>query len=251
MNYNGLQSVEGGATSKVVLAFTSFLLFCISSVVIATVLAFFFAELSLVEPVPNSSRGACLKCKLLQQGQLRYISSGNTSSLAVAKYSSSGNFITGRDAFQNNSEDSLTSAMMLLARAITQRFFNPTNNCLCTSSNTKNHEIMQADRVNIQSKNSGNDGKNTRQSYVQEEIIEDASRMEEVKELSANICLMARIQPVNLDFDARPSYDSAFLSEEQQPSTSDVNPLFAKDNQEQKYPKQPKIINDTIGDDQN
>ncbi|GJT59039.1 retrovirus-related pol polyprotein from transposon TNT 1-94 [Tanacetum coccineum] len=31
---------------------------------------------------------------------------------------------------------------------------------------------MQADRVNIQSRNSGNDGRNTRRSYVQEEIIE-------------------------------------------------------------------------------
>nr|GEU90973.1 putative reverse transcriptase, RNA-dependent DNA polymerase [Tanacetum cinerariifolium] len=59
MTYNGLQSVEGRANSKVVLAFTSFLLFCISSVVIATVLPFFFAELSVAEPVPDSSGGAC------------------------------------------------------------------------------------------------------------------------------------------------------------------------------------------------
>ncbi|GKD35777.1 hypothetical protein Tco_1251286, partial [Tanacetum coccineum] len=47
-----------------------------------------------------------------------------------------------------------------------------------------------------------------------------------------------------------PSYDSALFSEVQKPSTSYVNPLFAKDNQEQKYLKQPKIINDTIGDGQ-
>ncbi|GJZ54379.1 hypothetical protein Tco_0609264 [Tanacetum coccineum] len=47
-----------------------------------------------------------------------------------------------------------------------------------------------------------------------------------------------------------PRYDSAFLSEVQTPSTSYVNLLFAKDKQEQKYPKQPKIINNTIGDDQ-
>ncbi|GKA83229.1 hypothetical protein Tco_0789977 [Tanacetum coccineum] len=100
------------------------------------------------------------------------------------------------------------------------------------------------DRVNIQSRNSGNDGRNTRRSYV--EVIEginvqndaeniqrtlrttssgtaanvqcyncsekgviptdeqkyflfvDASRIEEIKELSANICLMARIQPATL-----------------------------------------------------
>ncbi|GKC72992.1 hypothetical protein Tco_1118875 [Tanacetum coccineum] len=51
------------------------------------------------------------------------------------------------DAFQNNFEDPLTSAMMLLARAITQRFSNPTDNRLCTSSNTINQAIVQADRV--------------------------------------------------------------------------------------------------------
>ncbi|GJV11856.1 integrase, catalytic region, zinc finger, CCHC-type containing protein [Tanacetum coccineum] len=182
------------------------------------------------------------------------------------------------DVVQNNSEDPLTSAMILLARAITQRFFNPTNNRLRTSSNTKNQAIVQRDRVNIQSKNYGNDGRNIIRSYVHEEIIEgnnvqndagnpqvpdskyfmeqmllakqdeagliltdeqndflftDASRMEEVEELSANICLMARIQPANFDSDEGPIYDSAFLSEVQTPSTSYVNPLFAKDTQEQ------------------
>ncbi|GJX76368.1 retrovirus-related pol polyprotein from transposon TNT 1-94, partial [Tanacetum coccineum] len=232
------------------------------------------------------------------------------------------------DAIQNNSEDPLTSAMILLARAITQRFSNPTNNHLRTSSNTRNQAIVQGDRVNIQSKNSGNDGRNIRRSYVLEEIIEgnnvqndagniqrtlrttssgtatnvqcyncsekghyarnypkprvrdskyfmeqmllakqneagviltdeqnnflfaDASRMEEIEELSSNICLMARIQPTNFDYDEGPSYDFAFLSEVQTPSTNYDNPLFAKDTQEQKYLKQPKIINNTIGDDQ-
>ncbi|GKE74455.1 hypothetical protein Tco_1536496 [Tanacetum coccineum] len=59
---------------------------------------------------------------------------------------------------------------------------------------------------------------------------------------------MVRIQSANFDFDEGPSYDSAFLNEVHTPSTSYVNPLFAKDTQEQKYPKQPKIINNTIGD---
>nr|GEW11918.1 hypothetical protein [Tanacetum cinerariifolium] len=76
------------------------------------------------------------------------------------------------DAIQNNYEDPLTSAMILLARAITQHFSNPTNNRLCTSSNTINQAIVQDDRVNIQSKNYGNDGRNIRRSYVQEEILE-------------------------------------------------------------------------------
>ncbi|GKB44826.1 retrovirus-related pol polyprotein from transposon TNT 1-94 [Tanacetum coccineum] len=202
------------------------------------------------------------------------------------------------DAIQYNSEDPLTSAMILLARAITQRFFNPTNNHLHTSSSTRNQEIVHGDRVNIQSNNSRNDGRNIRRTAAnvqcyncsekghysrnypkprvqdskyfigqmllakQDEagviltdeqndfLFVDASRMEEIGELSANICLMARIQPANFDSDERPSYDSTFLSEVQTPSTSYVNPLFAKDAQEQKYPKQPKIINNTIGDDQ-
>ncbi|GJZ07160.1 gag-pol polyprotein [Tanacetum coccineum] len=72
----------------------------------------------------------------------------------------------------NNSDDLLTSAMILLACAITQRFSNPTNNRLRTSSNTRNQAIVQGDRVNIQRKNSRNDGRNIRRSYVQEEIIE-------------------------------------------------------------------------------
>ncbi|GJQ90817.1 integrase, catalytic region, zinc finger, CCHC-type containing protein [Tanacetum coccineum] len=81
-------------------------------------------------------------------------------------------------------------------------------------------------------------------------LFADASWMEEIEELSANICLMANIQPANFDSDEGPSYDSAFLSEVQSPSTSYVNPLFAKDIQEQKYPKQPKIIKNIVGDDQ-
>ncbi|GKD25869.1 hypothetical protein Tco_1232083 [Tanacetum coccineum] len=60
-------------------------------------------------------------------------------------------------------------------------------------------------------------------------LFVDALRMEEIEELSANICLMARIQQANFDSDKGPSYDSAFLTEVQTPSTSYVNPLFAKD----------------------
>ncbi|GJV31276.1 retrovirus-related pol polyprotein from transposon TNT 1-94 [Tanacetum coccineum] len=202
------------------------------------------------------------------------------------------------DIVQNNSDDPLTSAMILLACAITPNFFNPTNNHLRTSSNTSNQAIIQGDRVNIQSKNSGNDGRNTRRTVAnvqcyncsekghcarkfrkprirdskffmeqmllakQDEagviltdeqndfLFANALRMEEIEELSANICLMARIQSANIDFDAGLSYDYAFLNEVQTPSTSYVNPLFAKDNQDQKYPTQPKIINKSIGDDQ-
>ncbi|GJQ94190.1 hypothetical protein Tco_0005329 [Tanacetum coccineum] len=194
------------------------------------------------------------------------------------------------DAIQNNSEDPLTSAMILLAHAITQRFSNPTNNHLCTYSNTRNQAIVQAGILVMRQKyktfirSRGSHGTNVQndtgniqrtlrttslgtaanvQCYNCSEkegviltdeqndlLFADASQMEEIEELSANICLMARIQPTKSDSVTGPSYDYAFLSEIQTPSTSYVNPLFAKDKQEQKYPKQPKIINNTIGDDQ-
>ncbi|GKA34902.1 hypothetical protein Tco_0721331 [Tanacetum coccineum] len=38
--------------------------------------------------------------------------------------------------------------------------------------------------------------------------------MEEIEELSANICLMARIQPADNTYDVGPSYDSAFINTE-------------------------------------
>ncbi|GJS95480.1 retrovirus-related pol polyprotein from transposon TNT 1-94 [Tanacetum coccineum] len=225
-----------------------------------------------------------------------------------------------QDDVHTNSEDPLTSTMLLLDRAITQKFSTLTNNRLCTSSNTRNQAIIQGDRVNIQSRNSGNAGRNNRRAYVQEEIVEgsnapnetenvqrtlrtsssgntstvqcyncsgkghyarncpkprvqdlkyfmeqmllakqdeagviltdeqndflfaDASRMEEIEELSANICLMARIQPADNTSDAGPSYDSAFISEVQSSSNTE--------NEEQMYPTHTKIINSTISDDQ-
>ncbi|GKA54920.1 copia protein [Tanacetum coccineum] len=84
-----------------------------------------------------------------------------------------------QDDVQTNSEDPLASAMLLLARAITQNFSNPTNNRLRTSSNTRNQAIIQGDRVNIQSRNSGNTGRNTRRAYVQEEVVEGSNAQNE------------------------------------------------------------------------
>ncbi|GJR87751.1 DnaJ homolog subfamily C member 18 [Tanacetum coccineum] len=77
-----------------------------------------------------------------------------------------------QDDVHNNSEDPLVSAMLLLAKAITQNFSNPTNNRLRASSNTRNQAIIQGDKVNIQSRNSSNTGRNSRRVYVQEEVVE-------------------------------------------------------------------------------
>ncbi|GKF00347.1 hypothetical protein Tco_0023697, partial [Tanacetum coccineum] len=49
-------------------------------------------------------------------------------------------------------------------------------------------------------------------------LFADASRMEGIEELSANICLMARIQPADNTSDVGPSYDYAFISKVQSSS---------------------------------
>ncbi|GJV55085.1 integrase, catalytic region, zinc finger, CCHC-type containing protein [Tanacetum coccineum] len=156
-----------------------------------------------------------------------------------------------QDDVHNNSKEPLVSAMLLLAKGITQNFSNPTNNHLRASSNTKNQAIIQDDRVNIHSRNSGNtstvqcyncsgnrhyarscpkprvhDSKYFMEQMLlakQDEagviltdeqndfLFADASRMEEIEELSANICLMARIQPADHTSDDGLSYESAFI----------------------------------------
>ncbi|GJX17432.1 hypothetical protein Tco_0218264 [Tanacetum coccineum] len=58
----------------------------------------------------------------------------------------------------DSQEDNLTTVMMLLARAITQKFSTPTNNRLLTSSNIRNQAVIQDGRVGIQTKNPGYGG---------------------------------------------------------------------------------------------
>ncbi|GJU43016.1 integrase, catalytic region, zinc finger, CCHC-type containing protein [Tanacetum coccineum] len=196
------------------------------------------------------------------------------------------------DTFSDDQEDNLTSTMMLLARAITQRYSTLINNRLRTSLNTRNQAIVQVDRVNIQSRKVVNGGRIARRSsntqeesadstnvqkqtrnvhrtlrtsssrnatnvkcyncnakghyaqdclklrvwdskYFMEQmllakkdeagvilsnerndfLLVDVAQMDEIEELSANICMMARIQQANTDSDEGPSYDYAFISE--------------------------------------
>ncbi|GKD33861.1 hypothetical protein Tco_1249370 [Tanacetum coccineum] len=59
---------------------------------------------------------------------------------------------------KDSQKDKLTTVMMLLARAISQKFSTPTNNHLRILSNTRNQALVQDDRVDLQTKNAGYGG---------------------------------------------------------------------------------------------
>ncbi|GJT88721.1 hypothetical protein Tco_1070438 [Tanacetum coccineum] len=160
----------------------------------------------------------------------------------------------------DDQEDILTTSMMLLACAITQRYSTPTNNRLHTYSITRNQAVVQADRVDIQRKNVGNGGRyvrrttdnqgdsarnrNVKKEYCPKARVRDskyfleqmllakkdeagimlnaeqndflfanAPEIEELKDLSATICMMARLQQADNDSENGPNYDSEFISE--------------------------------------
>nr|GEZ60107.1 hypothetical protein [Tanacetum cinerariifolium] len=70
--------------------------------------------------------------------------------------------------------------MMLISHAITQRYSTPTNNRLHTSSNTRNQAVVQADRVNIQSRNAGNDGRVARRSSITQGESAESEYIQEI-----------------------------------------------------------------------
>ncbi|GJS64899.1 hypothetical protein Tco_0679463 [Tanacetum coccineum] len=142
------------------------------------------------------------------------------------------------------------------------------------SSNTRNQAIIQGDKVNIQSRNSGNTGKYNRR-VCSEKLLWDMNaqmRLKMFKGLSSHSILMAILQHVQcyncsgkglylrncmeemknsvlticlwpeltrkFIFDDGPSYESAFISEVQSSSIDESN--------EQMYPAHTKIINSTM-----
>ncbi|GKC68264.1 retrovirus-related pol polyprotein from transposon TNT 1-94 [Tanacetum coccineum] len=152
--------------------------------------------------------------------------------------------------------------MMLLARAITQKFSIPTNNRLHTSLNIRNQAVIQDGRVDMQTKNAGYGGNGNRNSgtqnrnqafnagnrnddrnqikprvrdakYFREQMLlamKDEARSnlkdeendfmldnsygdDTLKEPTAAVIMMARIQPANDNADSEPSYDVNVVSE--------------------------------------
>ncbi|GJY27476.1 zinc finger, CCHC-type containing protein [Tanacetum coccineum] len=108
----------------------------------------------------------------------------------------------------DSQEDKLTTAMMLLARAITQKFSTPTNNCLFTSSKTRNQAVIQNGRVDIQTKNACYGGNGNRNAWRQ-----NMNQEFNVGNGNDEILMMARIQPADENADSKPSYDAKAVSE--------------------------------------
>ncbi|GJR30740.1 hypothetical protein Tco_1106972 [Tanacetum coccineum] len=121
-----------------------------------------------------------------------------------------------------NQDDNLTSIMMPLTRAITQRYSTLTNNRLRTSSNTRNQAVVKGNATNVLCYNYNAKCHYARNclkprvqdsKYFMEQMLLAKKDEVRIEELSANICMMAIIQQANTNSDERPSYDAAFISE--------------------------------------
>ncbi|GJR13790.1 hypothetical protein Tco_0796442 [Tanacetum coccineum] len=113
-----------------------------------------------------------------------------------------------QDDVQTNSEDPLAFAML---RAYVQEEVVKGSNAQNETGNVQ-RTLRTSSLGNIstvQCYNCSGKGHYARNYF----LFVDASRMEEIEELSANTCLIARIQPADNTSDAGPSYDSAFISE--------------------------------------
>ncbi|GJY55200.1 integrase, catalytic region, zinc finger, CCHC-type containing protein [Tanacetum coccineum] len=158
------------------------------------------------------------------------------------------------DDVHNNSKDPLTSAMLNSGnvgrnnrRAYVQEEIVEGSNALNETGNVQRtlRTSSSGNTSTVQCYNCSGKGhyaRNFPKPRVRDSKYFMEQMMEEIKELSANICLMDKIQPADNISDVGPSYDSAFISEVQSSSNNE--------NEEQMYPTHTKIINSTIGDDQ-
>ncbi|GJX13472.1 hypothetical protein Tco_0205230 [Tanacetum coccineum] len=139
-------------------------------------------------------------------------------------------------------EDKLTTAMMLLARAITQCYSTPTNNRLRLSSNTRNQPVVQDGRVDIQSKNVGYIGKQNK----------NAGRQNRNQATNAGnaVIMIARIKPIDDKSDAKPTYDYEFISEVNASKVDMINGLLSKSDHELRHHEKLETIIHTSADDQ-
>ncbi|GKC23150.1 retrovirus-related pol polyprotein from transposon TNT 1-94 [Tanacetum coccineum] len=127
----------------------------------------------------------------------------------------------------DSQEDKLTTAMILLARAISQKFSSPTNNHLRVSSNTKNQAVCyncnekghyardcQKPKVHVakyfreQMLLAMKDVAGSHLSNEENDfMLDNAYGEESLDELTASVMLMARLQSATETTDTVPSYD--------------------------------------------
>nr|GEW22674.1 hypothetical protein [Tanacetum cinerariifolium] len=149
-----------------------------------------------------------------------------------------------KEDYQGDSQVDKLTTTMILARAITQKFSTPTNNCHRTSSNIRNQDVIQDGRVDIQTKNArhGENGHYARDcqkprvcdaKYFREQmllamkdeagsnlkdeendfILDNFYEDETLEEINAEVIMMARIQPTNDNIVTEPNYDAKAISE--------------------------------------
>ncbi|GJW81514.1 hypothetical protein Tco_0145489 [Tanacetum coccineum] len=170
----------------------------------------------------------------------------------------------------DSQEDKLTTAMMLLARAITQHFSTPTNNQLCTSSNTRNQAVIQEGRVDIHSKNVSYVGNECSASSTKEQMLlaikdeaggnlneeenefmlDNAYGDDTLEELSAVVIIMARIQPADDNANVEPKYDAEVISEVNALQINLISGMLSKGVHEHMNPEKLETAINTSDDDQ-
>nr|GEU86004.1 protein FAR1-related sequence 5-like [Tanacetum cinerariifolium] len=139
---------------------------------------------------------------------------------------------------QASKEDKLITAMMLLARAITQKFFTLTNNRLRTSSDTKNQAVMveliyKPRMLAMVGMVTGMQGDKTRIKQLMEQMLlaikdeaggtlneeendfmlNNAYGNKTLEELIATVIMMACIQPADENTKTEPKYNVEAVSE--------------------------------------
>nr|GEX42085.1 hypothetical protein [Tanacetum cinerariifolium] len=131
----------------------------------------------------------------------------------------------------DSQEDKFTTTTMLLAREITQKFSTPTNNRVCTSSNTRNQAVIQDGRLDLQTKNA--ETRVRKAKYFREQMLlamkdEAGSNLkdeendlvldnyygdETLEELTAAVIMIAQIQSADENVASEPFYDTKVVSE--------------------------------------
>ncbi|GJX65694.1 hypothetical protein Tco_0300037 [Tanacetum coccineum] len=177
-------------------------------------------------------------------------------------------------------EDKITTAMMLLARAITQKFSTPTNNRLRTSSNPRNQAVIQDGRADIESKNVGyarnshyacdcpklkvratryfrkhmllamkDEVGGTLNGEENDFMLDNAYGDDTLEELTAAVIMMAHIQPTNDKGNAEPKYDVDVVNEVNASQINRIIGMSSKSVHEHKNHTKLNTVN-TSDDDQ-